>query len=299
MDTYSEAPNDLVVNGEVITPGALVEASDGPLGRVERVIGARRDPAAAGAIAGAAPGAGAGAARSLLVRTPDGQALDVAVEAVSHVTPNQPAPIVHLRLSRAFLGLAANTATQPQEQIADTEPLTPTAPLTQTTRTAQDAAPEAPANGAISTAAGDATLGDDISVPLVEERLTATTQWAERGRAHIHKRVAYEDQRLVTPLTIEEVIVEHIAPERFDADAPRAEDELVIPVLEERLVVRKETVVREYVRVRKQSSVKQYQVRGQVRREVVQVDETPNPAFGDTNTPIIHEHTVGPADIAP
>ena len=70
----------------------------------------------------------------------------------------------------------------------------------------------------------------------------------------------------------------------------------IIPVLEERLVVQKETVVREYVRVRKQSRERQYQVRGQVRREVVQVDETPNPAFGDENAPLIRERTIGPAD---
>ncbi len=263
MDTYSEAPHDLVVNGEVIGPGALVEASDGPLGRVERVIGD---------MSGVGPNAGA--ARSLLVRTPDGQALEVATEAVSRVTPNQPTPIVHLRLSRAFLGLAPIEATQPRAP----EPAV---------------APDAQAS--------DIATSDDISVPLAEERLTTSTQWRERGRAHIRKRVAYEDQRLVTPVTYEEVIVEHIAPERFDADAPVAVDELIIPVLEERLVVHKETVVREYVRVRKQSRERQYQVRGQVRREVVQVDETPDPAFGDESAPLTRERTIGPteADSAP
>jgi uncharacterized protein (TIGR02271 family) len=273
MDTYSEAPHDLVVNGEVITPGAVVEAKDGPLGRVERVIGD---------MSGAGPNAGA--ARSLLVRTPEGQALEVATEAVSHVTPNQPTPIVHLRLTRAFLGLPSVEATQARA------PEPAVAPDAQ----ASDIA----TSDAASDAASDAT-SDDISVPLAEERLTTRTQWRERGRAHIRKRVAYEDQRLVTPVTYEEVIVEHIAPERFDADAPLAADELIIPVLEERLVVHKETVVREYVRVRKQSRERQYQVRGQVRHEVVQVDETPDPAFGDESAPLTLERTIGPADTAP
>jgi uncharacterized protein (TIGR02271 family) len=280
MDTYSEAPNDLVVNGEVITPGALVEASDGPLGRVERVIGDT-----------SGIGAHAGAARSLLVRTPEGQALEVAIEAVSRVTPNQPAPVVHLRLTRAFLGLAPVEAPQ-----APAPAVTPDGADTTTDTTSMAQEPAAAPVG--QTSDRDAA-SDDISVPLAEERLTTSTQWRERGRAHIRKRVAYEDQRLVTPVTYEEVIVEHIAPERFDADAPLAADELVIPVLEERLVVHKETVVREYVRVRKQSRERQYQVRGQVRREVVQVDETPDPAFGDTTAPLAHERIVGPTDSAP
>jgi uncharacterized protein (TIGR02271 family) len=282
MDTYSEAPHDLVVNGEVITPGALVEAKDGPLGRVERVIGDT---------SGAGPNAGV--ARSLLVRTPDGQALEVATEAVSRVTPNQPAPIVHLRLTRAFLGLPPVEATQPHAP----EPTVRTdTALAAASATAADTANT---TDATDTQASDIATGDDISVPLAEERLTTSAQWRERGRAHIRKRVAYEDQRLVTPVTYEEVIVEHIAPERFDADAPLAPDELIIPVLEERLVVHKETVVREYVRVRKQSRERQYQVRGQVRREVVQVDETPDPAFGDTTAPLAHERIVGPTDSAP
>lgn len=85
MNSHSETPGVLVAHGEVIspgaiTPGALVEANDGPVGRVERIIGSqhgRRGPTSTG---------------SLLVRTPGGQALDIAADTVSHVTPNQPAP---------------------------------------------------------------------------------------------------------------------------------------------------------------------------------------------------------------
>lgn len=282
MDTYSEAPHDLVVNGEVITPGALVEAKDGPLGRVERVIGDT-----------SGVGPNAGAPRSLLVRTPDGQALEVATEAVSGVTPNQPAPIVHLRLTRAFLGLPPVETAQPHAP--ETTTRTDTAPAA-ASATAADTTNTTNTRDATGTQASDVTTSDDISVPLAEERLTTSAQWRERGRAHIRKRVAYEDQRLVAPVTYEEVIVEHIAPERFDADAPLAADELIIPVLEERLVVHKETVVREYVRVRKQSRERQYQVRGQVRREVVQVDETPDPTFGDESAPLTRERTIGPTE---
>ncbi|HZC05785.1 MAG TPA: YsnF/AvaK domain-containing protein [Ktedonobacterales bacterium] len=265
MDSYSEAPNDLVVHGEVITPGALVEANDGPVGRVERIIGPhneRHGPTSTG---------------SFLVQTPEGQTLDIAADAVSHVVPNQPAPTVYLRVSRAFLGLSSLEE----------------APQSSMPSPATDTAMAAPAPGMTTTGETERERveGEDVTVPLSEERLTASTEWRERGRAHIHKRVAYENQRLVVPLNYEEVVVEHLSPESFDADAPRAEDELIIPIVEERLVVRKETFVREYVRVRKQMTVKQYQVRGQVRREVVQVDESPDPQFGDQAASLVREST--------
>lgn len=264
MDTYSEASKDLVVHGEVITPGALVEANDGPVGRVERIIGARHKRH------------GRRSKGSLLVRTPDGQSLDIAADAVSHIVPNQPASTVYLRVSREFLGLSNLTA-------ASQSPTSSPAPGMTTTGELERKRVE----------------GEDVTVPLSEERLTASTEWRERGRAHIHKRVAYENQQLVVPVNYEEVVVEHLSPESFDADAPRGEDELIIPILEERLVVRKETVVREYVRVRKQMTVKEYRVRGQVRREVVKVDESPDPLFDDQAAPLVHELTpdASPTDL--
>ena len=270
MDTYSEAPNDIVVRGEVISPGAVVEATDGPVGRVERVLGPRPSGRTRGENDATGDPAGAQEPVALLVRTASGQALEIASDAVSRVIPDQSGSLVYLRLSRAALGLADAAA----------------AP------TATQALPETPPEAMREAMREDV---EDITLPLAEERLTTSKQWSERGRVHIHKRVQFENQRLSVPLNYEEVIVEHIAPERFDADAPRGEDELIIPVVEERLVVRKETVIKEYLRVRKQSRVRNYQLRGQVRREVIQVDETPNPAFGDA-LPLVRREAADASD---
>lgn len=208
----------------------------------------------------------------MLVRAEDGQAIDISADAVRHVVPNQPAPTVYLRVSRIFLGLPTESEAPTMERVAQA------GPIAEQAASAQRRTP---------------VEGSDITIPVAEEQLTASVEWGERGRTHIHKRVAFENQRLVVPLTFEEVVVEHIAPEMFDANAQRPDDELIIPVVEERLVVRKEVVVKEYVRVRKQSSVRKYEVRGQVRHEVVNVDETPNPAFGDTAVPLTHERFIG------
>ncbi|HET9111431.1 MAG TPA: DUF2382 domain-containing protein [Ktedonobacterales bacterium] len=274
MDSYSEAPDDLVVHGEVITPGAWVEAEDGPVGRVERIMGAHRERH------------GATTTGSLLVRALDGHELDISADVVRRVIPNQPAPTVYLGVSRSFLGLA------PVDDIATPfgPPVsTPAAEPTPTGLPNPNAVPADSPSEARDMTGRERATSEEVVVPRSEERLSASTEWRERGQAHIHKRVVFENQRLVVPLNYEEVVVEHLSPEHFEADAPLAEDEMIIPVMEERLVVRKETVVREYLRVRKQSTVKQYQVRGQVRREIVQVDETPNPLFADQAAPLVHE----------
>jgi uncharacterized protein (TIGR02271 family) len=138
-------------------------------------------------------------------------------------------------------------------------------------------------------AAHEAAAEGDVTLPLAAERLNANVRQGERGQVHIRKRVIHERQRAVVPLTIEAAIIEHIPADRFDPDAPRAADELIIPLVEERLVVRKETVVREYLRVRKQSRVERREVSGEVRREVAEVEETPNPAFGEQTAPLIRE----------
>ncbi len=274
MDSYSEAPNDLVIHGEVITPGAWVEAEDGPVGRVERIMGEHHERHSATSTG------------ALLVRALDGHALDISTDIIRHVVPNQPAPTVYLGVRRSFLGLP------PADDITPSAASPVGAPAMEPATSGLPDLTAAPVDTA--SAARDVTerqhaTGEDIVVPLSEERLATSSEWAERGQAHIHKRVVFENQRLVVPLNYEEVVVEHLSPEHFDANAPLAGDELVIPIMEERLVVRKETVVREYLRVRKQSAVKQFQVRGQVRREVVQVDETPNPLFADQAAPLVHE----------
>lgn len=246
-------------DGEMIPEGSLVEATDGPVGQVRQLVASADQPDMIGA---------------LLVRTNDGQMLGIPVTAIDEVLPGQPGAVVRLRMSRAEL---TSPAIVLDESVTD-------APANVTATTAANA----PLTDEAQTVAGE-----DIRVPLAEERLIASKQWGERGRVRISKRVERQDQNMVVPLTYEEVTVEHLSPDHFDANAPRDPDELIIPIVEERLVIRKETVVKEYLRVRKQSRVKQYRVRGQVRREVIQVQEAPNPAYAGEALPLARERTYG------
>lgn len=260
---YSEAPNDIVLNDQVITPGALVEASDGPVGRVERLV------------SGGGKGLG-----SLIVRDASGHSLDVGANLVARIVPDQPAPHILLSVSRAQLGLGSSKRRRQRgarvEQSADTAIAPVTGVATERGATAATPTRESLAEG-------------EITLPIAEEHLVTHTRWQERGRVHLRKRVRYEDQRQIVPLSFEEVNVEHIAPDLYDANAAQSPDELVIPILEERLIIRKETVVKEYLRVRKQMRSKDYEVRAQLRHEEAQLEEEANPAFGGEALPLLHD----------
>ncbi len=123
--------------------------------------------------------------------------------------------------------------------------------------------------------------GETLRIPLAAEDLTAEARPVQLGTVRLHKGVETTEQRLSAPLTREEVIVERIPADQYDASAPTDPDETIIPVLEERLVVETRTVVVEYVRVRKRRITDEQEVRAPVRREVVTVAEQRGAAAGD------------------
>lgn len=121
--------------------------------------------------------------------------------------------------------------------------------------------------------------GAMLRVPVAVEELVVHKEPILRGKVHVHKGVETVEQHVDLPVYHEEAVIERIPAERYDGKAADP-NEVLIPVLEERLVVRKESVVTEYIRVRKELVRDQKQVRGQVRREVVRFDEE---RLGDAN----------------
>jgi uncharacterized protein (TIGR02271 family) len=126
-------------------------------------------------------------------------------------------------------------------------------------------------------------------IPLVAERLVAQIRRIQRGIVRLHKAVLTEEQVLTVSLAQEEALVERIPAEQFDADAPLAPDETIIPVIEERLVVEKRRVITEYLRVRKRVVTHEHEVREQVRREVITVTEHYDDAAPPVHPPPMHE----------
>src|SRR4051794_41860320 len=91
---------------------------------------------------------------------------------------------------------------------------------------------------------------------LVEERLEVGKREVERGRVVIRTRVDTREEIAEAALQQEEVSVERVPVGRpVEASPPVREEDgvLIVPVLEERLVVTTELVLKEEIRITKRS----------------------------------------------
>ena len=121
---------------------------------------------------------------------------------------------------------------------------------------------------------------DELRVRRVEEELKVGTREREVGAVRVRKRVVTEHERIVVPKKRVEVTVEHVpveggavSAEEGIAEPEIGEDEIVVPVVEEEVVVEKRPVVKEEVRIRKEVVEESEVVEEDVRREEVEVDD--------------------------
>lgn len=135
--------------------------------------------------------------------------------------------------------------------------------------------------------------GDDtvLRMPVAYEELVIHKQPIVRGKVRVRKRVEKHEQRVVLPVYHEEAIVEHISPDEYDGLPPANPNEVIVPVIEERLVVQKQSVIREYIRIRKKLVRTEKEVRGKMRKEVVEISEERDPVNGDSAPILVSEQT--------
>jgi uncharacterized protein (TIGR02271 family) len=129
------------------------------------------------------------------------------------------------------------------------------------------------------------TVGHDTSGPTTdaamtrsEEELHVGTERVEAGRARLRKYVVTEDQSVTVPVSHEEVRLERepITDANVGAalDGPDiSEEEHEVVLTEERVVVGKETVPVERVKLDTETVTEQQQVNEQVRKERIELDE--------------------------
>ena len=122
---------------------------------------------------------------------------------------------------------------------------------------------------------------DDVRVRRSEEELRVETREREAGEMRVRKRVRTERETLTVPkkrveVTVERVPVEGATTGEEASTAPEiGEEEIVVPMVEEEIVVEKRPVVKEEIRIRKQVVEDLEVVEEDVRREEVEiVDET-------------------------
>lgn len=129
-------------------------------------------------------------------------------------------------------------------------------------------------------APGDAFLardtGGELRIPVVEERLRPVVRQVDLGELRVHKHVDMTIEAVSQALTRDDLVIERV-PMNEALDEPRQPyldgDWLVIPIMEEVLVVQKRLMLKEEVRVRKRQITEEQTVREAVRRERIELED--------------------------
>jgi stress response protein YsnF len=122
----------------------------------------------------------------------------------------------------------------------------------------------------------DTDRSADITVPVTEERLEVERRVVDTGRTvRLRKQVDEVPAPVREPLANEVVDVQRVPMGTVVAELPRVRHEgdvMVVPVVQERLVVRKELVLVEEIRLTRRREVVQGQAEVVLRRERVLVE---------------------------
>src|SRR2546423_5804948 len=90
----------------------------------------------------------------------------------------------------------------------------------------------------------------ELVVPVIEEEVVAGAQPVKTGSVRVDKHVEKRIRRIETPLLHEEVEIRRVAVDRIVTEAPPIQkrgDTVIIPVLEEQLVITKRLVLKEEI----------------------------------------------------
>ncbi len=122
--------------------------------------------------------------------------------------------------------------------------------------------------------------GENITVPVVAEKLTAGVRETEAGKFRLSKRVVEEQKTIDVPVEHEEVRITQTAVNRRPATAEEMammDRDIEVPLREQEVVTSKEARVTGEVQVRKEMTQETERVTDTVRREEVHVEkESPN-----------------------
>jgi len=130
---------------------------------------------------------------------------------------------------------------------------------------------------------GRLEAGGDLVIPITDETLRVDRRTVETGRVEVHKTVQERVEVVDQPIFAEEVEIERITLNRplEESVASRYEGEtLIIPLVEEVLVVQKRLILREEIHIRKLR--KELREPQEVLLRTEQVDVVRKPASGTT-----------------
>jgi uncharacterized protein (TIGR02271 family) len=121
----------------------------------------------------------------------------------------------------------------------------------------------------------DAHAGDRLVIPVIADELDVQTQVVETGKVRVTKVVHERETVVDEPLFHDEVEVEHISVNRA-VEGPisiRYEDDtLIVPIMEEVLVVQKQLILNEEIHIRKRRIETHHPQQVTLRREEAYTD---------------------------
>ncbi len=122
---------------------------------------------------------------------------------------------------------------------------------------------------------------DGIVIPIVEEQIEIGTRQVETGRVRITKTVRSHEETIDEPILQEQVNVERVAIGRPVSETPGVRyegDTMIVPVMEEIVVVSTQLILKEELRITKtQTEIRDPQV-VTLRSEEIAVERIPAPA---------------------
>lgn len=124
-------------------------------------------------------------------------------------------------------------------------------------------------------------MSEEQRIPLHEEILSVGKRTAEGDRVRVETRVVERRQTVEQDLDSEEVDIERVPVGRpIDAvpETRRDGDVLIVPVVEEELVVTKRLVLKEELHIRKRTARRTERVTATLRAEEAAVTRHPGPA---------------------
>lgn len=114
-------------------------------------------------------------------------------------------------------------------------------------------------------------------IPVIHEKLRIEKREFESGRVLVHKTVTERDEVAEVLLRQQDLVVDRVPVGRAVSEAPQTRQEgdtLIVPILEEVLVVEKRLMLKEELHIRKQSSERTEQHKVRLRAEHVEIEQT-------------------------
>jgi uncharacterized protein (TIGR02271 family) len=91
-------------------------------------------------------------------------------------------------------------------------------------------------------------------IPVMEEVPVASTRPVPSGSVRVTKKIERVEKEIDVPVTREELTVERVPVNRVVAEIPRTReegDEIIVPVVEEEMVVKTQLVLKEEIHIRR------------------------------------------------